>query len=208
MAAAGYDHARVNVRGTRRFSQSISEGDGISVLVEVRDADGARAAERQGAEGVVLREAFAGVREATELPILWCANGVDAARDAGADAYLLVLASYGDDWGRLADDAARAHELGLDSVLEARDDEELQLALGRLDPEIVLLSARSADRDADALDHVLELLPDVPAGKLAVAEVSLATRDDVLALERAGVDAVIVDARDVSLLVGEPAPDV
>ena len=44
---------------------------------------------------------------------------------------------------------------------------------------------------------MLELLPDVPAGKLAIARVDVATRDEVLALERAGIDAVLVsDGRD------------
>ena len=74
-------------RGTRRFSQAISEGDGISVIVDVADADGARSAEAQGAEGIVVRRALGGVREATELPILWVADGPpNEAAEAGADA--------------------------------------------------------------------------------------------------------------------------
>jgi hypothetical protein len=55
---------------------------------------------------------------------------------------------------------------------------------------------------------VLELLPDVPAGKLAVALFADASRDDVLALERAGVDAVVVETRDVRALVGDEPPEV
>ncbi len=38
----------------RRFSQAISEGDGISLIVEVADLDAARAAAAQGAEGVIV----------------------------------------------------------------------------------------------------------------------------------------------------------
>ena len=70
----------------RRFSQAIAEGDGISVLVEVRDGESARAAEAEGAEALVVRGDVQGVREATELPILWRAAGpiAEAAR-AGAD---------------------------------------------------------------------------------------------------------------------------
>jgi predicted TIM-barrel enzyme len=48
----------------------------------------------------------------------------------------------------------------------------------------------------------------VPAGKLAIAEVRVRSRQDVIALERAGVDAVIVERADVSRLVGEAAPEV
>ena len=36
---------------------------------------------------------------------------------------------------------------------------------------------------------MLDLLPDVPAGKLAIADVPAATREDIAELERAGVDA-------------------
>ena len=54
---------------------------------------------------------------------------------------------------------------------------------------------------------MLELLPDVPAGKLAIAELVDATREDVEELERAGVDAVLVGG-DVEALVGDGVPDV
>ena len=48
----------------------------------------------------------------------------------------------------------------------------------------------------------------MPAGKLAIAEVPVRSREEVVALERAGVDAVIVRALDVTELVGEPVPEV
>ena len=62
-------------RGGRRFSQAISEGDGISVVVEVETPDAAHAAESDGAEALVVSGHTAGVREATELPILWRGGG-------------------------------------------------------------------------------------------------------------------------------------
>jgi NAD(P)H-dependent flavin oxidoreductase YrpB (nitropropane dioxygenase family) len=198
----------VNERGTRRFSQAISEGDGISVLVAVGDPEAARTAEEQGADGVVVRGSVGGLRDATELPVLWCADGPDAASAAGADACLLVARRYDDDWDRLADDHARVLALGLDCVVEVREEDELEDTFEHVDPEIVLLAGESDDRDAGPLDHVLELLPDVPAGKLAVAQVATVTRDEVIALERAGIDAVIVDANDVSALVGDEPPQV
>jgi indole-3-glycerol phosphate synthase len=55
---------------------------------------------------------------------------------------------------------------------------------------------------------VLELLPDVPAGKLGIAEVGARTRDEVEELERAGVDGVIVAAGNVAHLVGAAPPEV
>jgi indole-3-glycerol phosphate synthase len=54
----------------------------------------------------------------------------------------------------------------------------------------------------------LELLAEVPAGKLAIADLAVTTEDEVQELERAGVDAVIVHTADVSPLVGEAPPEV
>ena len=191
----------------RRFSQAISEGDGISVLVEVSDVDSARAAEAQRAEAIVLRTAVDGIRDATELPLLWRGAGpLDAAVGVGADACLLVVADHDED-GELEALQAEATELGLDCVVEVRNEDELERALERLDPEIFLLS-RSADDDGDPLGRALDLLPDIPAGKLAVADVPVSTREQVDELERAGVDAVIVGARDVAELVGQAPPQV
>lgn len=193
------------MRGTRRFSQAISEGDGISLLAACSNAGEARVAGSQGAEGVVVRGPVAGVREATELPILWGRHdSLDEAQLAGSDAYLVVVQALEDEDGALEALHARARETGLDVVVEVRDDEELELARERVDPEIFLLSANAAD-DGDGLEHVLGLLQDVPAGKLAVADLALASASELEELERAGMDAVIVDARAVGLLGGRSA---
>jgi indole-3-glycerol phosphate synthase len=92
--------------------------------------------------------------------------------------------------------------------VDVRDEDELELALEQLDPEIFLLAAKEIDDDVDPLDAVLELLPDVPAGKLAIARVDVTSRDEVLALERAGIDAVLVPHGHVTDLVGHRPFDV
>ena len=194
--------------GSRRLSQALSEGDGISVLVNVADADAAAAAEEQGAEGLVLDRPAPGVREATGLPVLFRGDSPDAARAAGADAWVLIAEHHHDEGSELEERYARALGLGLECVIDGRDEEELEVVLERVDPEIFLLSSREADDDEEALDRVLELLPDVPAGKLAIAELQASTRDEVVSLERAGVDAVLVGGGDVAHLVGGPAPEV
>ena len=89
-------------------------------------------------------------------------------------------------------------------VVELR--RELELALEHLDPEILLLA--SGGEASDGHRHALELLPDVPAGKLAVADVPVSSREQVEELERAGVDAVIVGARHVADLAGDVPPPV
>jgi indole-3-glycerol phosphate synthase len=196
------------VTGGRRLSQAISEGDGISVLALVADADGARAAEEQGAEGLALRSPAAAVREATSLPILYRADASpDAARDAGADACLIVVEQH-DEEDDLEALHARATELGLEIVADVHDDESIEASLERIDPEIFLLSPRDAEDDEDDLERILDLLPDVPAGKLAIADLGSATRDDVNALERAGVDAVLVETKKIAHLVGGAPPEV
>ncbi len=192
----------------RRFSQAISEGDGISLIALVGDADTARAVALQGAEAIVVRGEVGDLRAVTDLPILWRATGSPSeAALAGADAWLVAVEDAGEDGEWLARQHAEAVELGLDCVVEVRTEEELELALEELDPEIFLFSVGRED-DADALGRALELLPDVPAGKLAVADVPVSSREQVIELERAGVDAVIVGARDVAELVGDSPPQV
>ena len=188
-------------RGTRRFSQAISEGDGISVIVGVLDLEGARSAQAQGAEGIVLRAPLDGIREATELPILWLPDGSPAdAADADADACVVSAADE-----RAVEFHGLALELGLDCVIRVADEDELEEALDRLEPEIFLLAA---DGESDAWEHTFDLLSNVPAGKLAIAAVEAPSREQVIELERAGVDAVIVGARDVAELVGDAPPQV
>lgn len=192
------------MRGARRFSQAISEGDGISLLADVTGADAARMAESAGAEGIVARSGVAGLREATELPILWYGEARSAAVQAGCDALVIALDGLEADDGRLEEHYAAAMDAGLDCVVAVADEDQLQIALERLDPEIFLLAA---PRGGDGLEHVLGLLPDVPAGKLAVAELEVTGREEVEELERAGVDGVIVPAGAVERLAGEPAPE-
>jgi Indole-3-glycerol phosphate synthase len=187
-----------------RFSQAISEGDGISLIVDVADADAARVAAAEGAEAVTVTSAIQNLHEVIELPILWRAEGgPTAAAVAGADAWSVSVTAAGDDGEWLVRQHAEAVELGLDAVVEVQSEAELELALERLDPEILLFSVGEDDQ-ADALRRALELLPDVPAGKLAIAEVPVSSREQVDELERAGVDAVIVGARNVAGLVTDP----
>lgn len=191
-----------------RFSQAISEGDGISVIADVADQEAARAAEAQGAEALAVQARVADLRDVTELPVLWRAPGPPSeAAFAGADAWIVAVDAAGDDDEWLVRQHAEARELGLDCVVEVRSEEHIELALERLDPEIFLLAATDDD-ERDGLERALQLLPDLPAGKLAVADVPVSSREQIDELERAGVDAVIVGARDVAELVGAEPPQV
>jgi indole-3-glycerol phosphate synthase len=195
------------VTATRRFSHAIAEGDGISVIAAVEDADAARAAEAQRAEALVVVRDPATVREATGLPILWRAES-DLERAAEvADAVILALSGEEGEEIREQQRHHRALALGLDCAVEVRSEEELEWALEILDPEIFLLAPPPAPPH-ERLEAVLELLAEVPAGKLAIADLTVTTEDEVQELERAGVDGVIVHAADVSPLVGDAPPEV
>jgi indole-3-glycerol phosphate synthase len=127
---------------------------------------------------------------------------------ASADAYLLVFDALDEDDGRLEELHAQALDLGLDCAIEVRDAEEVEGALERVDPEIFLLSPAEREEDDSPLEVVLGLLAAVPAGKLAIADLPLGSREEVLELERAGCDAVIVAGGEVAALVGGPPPGV
>src|SRR6266849_4210724 len=190
-----------------RFSHAIAEGDGISVIAAVEDADSARAAEEQRAEALVVRGDPSVLRDATSLPILWRADVPLERASATADAYLIVFDAFEEEDGRLEDVHRRALELGLDCAVEVRDEEEIEQALDRVDPEIFLLSPVEAEDDETPLEVVLDLLAAVPAGKLAIADLAAPTRDAVLELERAGCDAVIVHGQEIAPLAGGPPPE-
>ena len=195
------------VTAERRFSHAIAEGDGISVIAAVEDADAARAAEAQRAEALVVSRDPAALREATGLPILWRAETDLEQAAAVADAVILTMS---DEEGQEIREQRRhqqALNLGLDCVVEVHSEEELERALEILEPEIFLL-VPSSDSPHERLEAVLELLAEVPAGKLAIADLAVTTEDEVQELERAGCDAVIVHAADVSPLVGDAPPEV
>jgi indole-3-glycerol phosphate synthase len=172
-----------------RFRQAISEGDGISVVPMLDgDVEGlAAVAEEAGAEAVAVLAADVGrVRASTGLAILARGGDPAAVSAAGADAWIL----------RFDEDAesafALARDLGLDCAVDVRDEDSLEEVLERIDPDIVLISEQGLDEDEEHLERTLDLLADVPAGKLVISEAQVMAREQVVALERAGVDAILV----------------
>jgi hypothetical protein len=185
----------------RRLSHAIAEGDGISLVATVEDGEAAQAAEAAGAEAILLRNGYAdrltGVRGSVSLPVafLWDFENADVL--AGADACVVDVRNPSNlEWIEQGQLELADFEL----ALRVTDEEQLEAVLERFDPELFVL--------AGTLEQVHELLSEVPAGKLVLAELPSPTKDDVEELERAGVDAVIVHAADVSPLAGEAPPEV
>jgi hypothetical protein len=177
------------VTGSKRLSQAISEGDGISFIASVDGPDAARAAERDGAKAVLVygddQAALEPVTTATSLPVMFYFGREKIELVPGADAGVV----HGDvEWlERVHADVA----LELELAIRVEDEEQLEDVLERLDPEILVLGSGSGD---ERLPHVLGLLSDVPAGKLAIAELEHVDREAIAELERAGCDAVLFGA--------------
>ena len=171
-----------------------------------RDADPAALAaayERAGAAAVsILVDArFGGswddlraARASTRLPLLakgfFSTEGdLRQAREAGADAALLLLRDLDDATARRL--AAAASGLGLDTLVEAHDAEELARAV-RLDASVIGINARDLatfqiDRRAQ-----LELVASAPRDRVVVAESGIESRAQGAAAELAGADAILV----------------
>ncbi len=157
--------------GPRRLSQAISDGDGISLIVAVQGPDEARRAEEGGAEALLAETDLDGIRAVSGLPIVTSAGTAGDAR----------IVCPGDEDLELGE--------GVELVVQVEREDELEEALERFDPELFVLAAPEAD---DPLEHVLDLLSDLPAGKLVIADLRDATQPQIDELERAGVDAVLV----------------
>jgi indole-3-glycerol phosphate synthase len=158
-------------------------------------AGGARAV------SVLVDAAFAGslddlraARETTELPLL--AKGffsteehLREVRQAGADAALLILRDLDD--ATAARLISAADELGLDTLVEAHDEDELERAT-RLDARVIGVNARDLGTFRIDRGAQLKLVARAPRDRLVVAESAIHTRAQAAAAELAGADAVLV----------------
>ena len=163
----------------------------------------ARTYEQAGARAmsVLVDDRFAGswddlraARGATRLPLL--AKGFFStpddlltARDAGADAVLLILRD-------LHDSAATAlmrtaSSLGLDTLVEAHDAEELARATA-LDAPVIGINARDLSTFEIDRRAQIALLANAPADRVLIAESAIAARSHAAEAELAGANAVLI----------------
>ena len=123
------------------------------------------------------------------------------ARDAGADAVLLIAALY-DDPDELAGYALLARGLGLVPVIETHDAEDI----AKLDEEvweIVGVNNRDLRTFEVDLQRSISLLPGLPAEAVKVAESGIRDALDVALLRDSGFDAFLVG--ESLLLAADPA---
>ncbi len=138
-------------------------------------------------------------RAACELPVLRKDFVIDPyqvveARTLGADCILLIVAALDDvAMHRLA---SLALALGMDVLIESHDGDELDRALqvpaqGGRHP-LIGINNRNLRDFSVSLDATLDLLGRIPQGRLLVTESGIHTRDDVMRMRDAGVDAFLV----------------
>jgi len=173
----------------------ISPGSRVESVVPAYETGGARAV------SVLVEAAFAGslddlraARAVTRLPLLAkgffsTAEHLREVREAGADAALLILRDLDDATASRLTRAAE--ELGLDTLVEAHDDEELERAT-RLDARIIGVNARDLGTFRIDRRAQLELVARAPRDRIVVAESAIRTRAQAAAAEVAGADAVLV----------------
>ncbi|HVV89409.1 MAG TPA: indole-3-glycerol phosphate synthase TrpC [Solirubrobacterales bacterium] len=210
--------ARLSARGEDRPFQEALTRPGLSLIAEFKrrspsagdiapDADVASrvsAYERGGAAALsVLTDAphFGGsledlraARGAATLPIIRKDFIVDPyqlyeAAVNGADAVLLIVRALDDRELRALYEEARA--LDLDCLVEVHDADELERAL-EADAAVIGINNRDLDEQRVDIQTTFELMPDVPAGKTVVAESGISGREELMELDRVGVDAVLI----------------
>ncbi len=203
---------------TRPFGNALSAGTGIRLIAEVKKASPskgvirgdfdpekiARTYEQAGASCIsVLTEQkfFQGkleylgsIRKSVGLPLLRKDFIIDEyqiheARAAGADAILLIAACL--DKNQMQDYIGIAKQLGLEVLVESHAYKELDKSLlaGAM---LVGINNRDLTTFTVNLQTTLDLLKDIPADRTVVSESGIKTREDVVRLRQAGVDAVLV----------------
>jgi indole-3-glycerol phosphate synthase/phosphoribosylanthranilate isomerase len=170
------------------------------------DADPARLAVQfanagAAAVSILVDDRFGGAltdlqaaRAGTSLPLL--AKGFFTeelqllqAKVAGADAALLLLRDLDD--ARARSLMSYARELGLDTLVEAHDADELRRAVD-LDAPVIGINARDLTTFGIDRRTQLELVASAPRDRVVVAESGVWTRAQGAAAELAGADAILV----------------
>ncbi|MBB1076959.1 indole-3-glycerol phosphate synthase TrpC [Rhodoferax sp. 4810] len=133
-------------------------------------------------------------RASCQLPVLRKDFMVDAyqiyeSRVLGADAVLLIAACLTDAQMKEFEQIARSLDMAV--LVEVHDDEELQRAL-KLKTPLIGVNNRNLKTFEVSLDTTLTLMKDIPADRLLVCESGIHTRDDVLRMGAAGVNAFLV----------------
>ncbi|MEI8171543.1 MAG: indole-3-glycerol phosphate synthase TrpC [Rhodoferax sp.] len=133
-------------------------------------------------------------RASCQLPVLRKDFIVDAyqvyeSRVMGADAILLIAAILDD--AQMKEFEAIARSLDMAVLVEVHDGAELQRAL-KLKTPLIGINNRNLKTFEVSLDTTLTLMQGVPVDRLLVTESGITTREDVLRMGAAGINAFLV----------------
>lgn len=211
-----------------RFAEAL-RAPGLGAIAEIKrrspsagelrpDADPGRIAPAYANAGatavsVLVDERFGGTwddlraaRAASDVPLLAkgffsTADDLRTAKEAGADAVLLLLRDLDDDTARAL--LAEADRFGLDTLVEAHDAAELDRGVA-LDAPVLGVNARDLSTFAIDREAQLQLVARAPRDRVVIAESGIVSRAHGAAAELAGADAILVG----STLMRAPDPAV
>jgi len=134
------------------------------------------------------------LRKAVAIPLLRKDFIIDPyqiveARAAGADAVLLIAACL--ERQQLEDFIGIARQLQLDVLVESHTYRELDKSL-LAGAVLVGINNRDLATFTVDLQTTIDLMGDIPDDRTVVSESGIKTREDVLKLQRSGVDAILV----------------
>lgn len=207
------------ISGTPRDFLGAVSGEGIRLIAEFKRRSPSKGDIRPGADPSEIAGAYAragasalsilteprffsgsrddlmAARESSGLPVLRKDFVIDPyqvveARAMGADAVLLIVAALVDD-ALLSDLHEAITELAMTALVEVHDLFELERALS-IGPNLLGVNQRDLSTFEVDTNLAQKLRPQVPAEVAVVAESGIATRDQVVALEEAGVSAILV----------------
>ena len=134
------------------------------------------------------------IRKAVTVPLLRKDFIIDTyqiieARAAGADAVLLIAACL--EKQQLEDFIGIARQLHLDVLVESHTYKDLDKSL-LAGTVLVGINNRDLGTFTVDLQTTIDLMKDIPGDRTVVSESGIRTREDVIKLQRSGVDAILV----------------
>ena len=222
------------MEGARDFRGAITGGGKIKLIAEIKKASPSKGIIRKdfdpakiaaiyeekpvGALSVLTEEDFFQghisyikmVQDITSKPILrkdfiFDEYQIYESRVNHADAILLIAAAL--EKNQAQEYMHLANELGLHVLFEVHDEDDLEKALS-IDADIIGINNRNLKTLKIDLSATFRLKKEIPKDKIVVSESGIRTRDDVIKLQNAGIDAMLIgtslmEAADIGKKIDE-----